>query len=77
MMCFISCNSSKVVEKTVYYVPDVDFPEVPKLGDYEILGDGRVATDEVFFRKFLVFKTLYSDALLKYEDKKKLYEKEE
>jgi hypothetical protein len=76
-MFFISCNSSKVVEKTIYYVPEVDFPEVPKLGDCEILKDGRVATDEGFFRKFLAFKTLYSDALLKYEDKKKLYEKEE
>lgn len=77
MMFYISCNSSKIVEKTIHYVPDVDFPEVPKLGDYEILKDGRIATDESFFRNFLSFRALYSDALLKYEDKKKLYEKKE
>ena len=73
MMLFLSCKTT-VVEKTVYYIPGVDWPELPELGDCETLKDGRIATDEDYFRKLLVFKTLYLDEKEKYEEKRKLLE---
>lgn len=57
------------VEKTIYYISIVDFPKFPELGEYEILADGRIATDEDYFRKLLTFRTLYFDALEKYNEK--------
>ena len=73
MMLFLSCKTT-VVEKTVYYIPGFDWPEFPELGDCETLKDGRIATDEDYFRKLLVFKTLYLDEKEKYEEKRKLLE---
>lgn len=69
MMFFTSCKTTRTVEKTVYYVPIVNFPEFPELGEYEKTEDGRIVTDESYFRKLLTFRTLYFDALDKYNDK--------
>lgn len=69
-MFFSSCRSNKIVEKRIYYIPEIDFPDPPKLPEYEILEDGRIATEEEFFRRYLSFKTLYSDTILKYNEKK-------
>lgn len=74
MTLFISCKTT-VIERTFYYVPDVDFPEFPKLGEVEKI-DGKIATDEEFFRLLLMFRTKYFDAVSKYYDKKNLYEGE-
>ena len=69
------CNSCKTttVEKTVYYIPEVDWPEFPELGEYETK-DGKVTTDEDYFRKLLIFRTMYLDEQFKYEEKRKLLE---
>ena len=76
MMFFTSCNTTKVIERTFYYIPDVDFPTFPELGEYKKTENGKIATDEDFFRKLLTFRTVYNDAVKKYEDKKaKLEEK--
>lgn len=47
------------------------------LGDYEVLEGNRVATDEEYFRKLLIFRTLYIDEQEKYNEKKKLIEGED
>ena len=73
MMFFISCRTTT---KTVYRVIDIDFPEFPVLGDCEVLEGNRVATDEEYFRKLLIFRTLYIDEINKYNEKKKLIEGE-
>lgn len=73
MMFFISCRTTT---RTVYRVIDIDFPEFPVLGDYEVLEGNRVATDEEYFRKLLIFRTLYIDEQEKYNEKKKLIEGE-
>ena len=69
------CNSCKTttVEKTVYYIPEVDWPEFPELGEYETK-DGKVTTDEDYFRKLLIFRTMYLGEQSKYEEKRKLLE---
>ena len=54
-------------------MPEVDWPEFPELGEYEIK-DGKVATDEDYFRKLLIFRAMYLDEQSKYEEKKKLLE---
>jgi len=46
------------------------------LGDCEVLEGNRVATDEEYFRKLLIFRTLYIDEINKYNEKKKLIEGE-
>jgi hypothetical protein len=69
-MFFVSCRTTR----TVYKVIDIDFPEFPVLGDYEVLEGNRVATDEEYFRKLLIFRTLYIDEQEKYNEKKKLIE---
>ena len=74
MMSFSSCKTIKVVEKTVYYVPEIDFPVFPKLGECEV-NNGKATTDENFFRELLIFKTLYKDAVEKYNEKKELVSK--
>lgn len=73
MMFFISCRTTT---RTVYRVIDIDFPEFPVLGDCEVLEGNRVATDEEYFRKLLIFRTLYIDEINKYNEKKKLIEGE-
>lgn len=72
-MFFASCRTTR----TVYKVIDIDFPEFPMLGDYEVLEGNRVATDEEYFRKLLIFRTLYIDEQEKYNEKKKLIEGED
>lgn len=74
MMFFISCNSSKIVEKTTYYVPEVDFPEFPKLPDYEITEKGILIKDENYFRQLLIFKTIFENEVNKYNEKKEKIE---
>lgn len=54
-------------------MPEVDWPEFPELGEYETK-DGMVTTDEDYFRKLLIFRTMYLDEKSKYEEKKKLLE---
>lgn len=70
MMFFTSCKTVKVVEKDVYVVPNLDFPEFPALEHYEKLEGGKVATDENFFRRLLIFKTSYSELIMEYNEKK-------
>ena len=78
MMYFTNCRTTKVIEKTVYYVPEIDFPEFPKLpDDYEITEKGILVKDENYFRRLLVFKTLYKDLILEYNEKKENMEEKE
>ena len=76
MMCLLSCKTTKVVEKTIYKYPDISWPEFPELGECEKTGNGKITTDEDYFRKLLVFRTLYFDERDKYEEKKQLIEEE-
>lgn len=77
MISFISC---KTTEKIIYVpevkVIDIDFPDFPKLGDYEITADGKVTTNEDFFRQLLIFKLHYKETINLYNEKKELYEGE-
>lgn len=73
MMFFMSCRT---ITKTIYFVPDIDFPEFPELGDYEI-NDSKVTTDESYFRKLLIFRTQYFNEIEKYNEKKSRLENEE
>lgn len=68
-MFLSSCNSSKVIEKTIIYIPEVDWPELPKLPDYEITEDGILIKDENYFRQMLVFKTEYQTEIDKYNER--------
>lgn len=70
MMYFTSCRTVKVVEKTVYYVPDIDWPEFPKLPDYEITENGILVKDENYFRQILIFRESYKSEINKYNEKK-------
>lgn len=71
-MFFISCKSTKeiVIE---YKIPEIDWPEFPKLPDYE-LSNGKVTTDEEFFRRLLIFKESYKSEINKYNEKKEKLE---
>ena len=66
-----------VVEKTIYKVPKISWPEFPELGEYEKLQNGKITTDEDYFKKLLTFRTLYFDEIEKYEEKRKFIEDEE
>lgn len=66
-----------VVEKTIYKVPKITWPEFPELGEYEKLQNGKITTDEHYFKKLLTFRTLYFDEIEKYEEKRKFIEDEE
>lgn len=68
MTFLVSCRTTKVEIK--YYVPEMDFPEFPKLPDYETKEDGILVKDENYFRRLLTFKTLYKDLIVKYNEKK-------
>ena len=54
-------------------MPEINWPELPELGEYETK-DGKVTTDEDYFRKLLIFRTMYFDEQSKYEEKRKLLE---
>jgi hypothetical protein len=73
----MSCRTTRTVEKTVYYIPQVDWPEFPELGEYEKIEDGRIATDEDYFRKLLTFKKIYESERNKYNEKKMKLEENE
>lgn len=73
-MFFTNC---KTVTRTVYRAIDIDFPEFPVLGDYEKIDGNRIATDEDYFRRLLIFRTMYADEQEKYSEKKKLIEGED
>lgn len=76
-MCCMSCRTTRTVEKTIYYIPQVDWPEFPELGEYEKIEDGRIATDEDYFRKLLIFKKIYESERDKYNEKKMKLEENE
>ena len=77
MMFSVSCKTTMVVEKTIYKVPKISWPEFPELGEYEKTGNGKIIIDEDYFRRLLVFRTFYFDERDKYEEKKKFIEDEE
>jgi len=52
------------------------FPDFPVLGKYELTEDGKVTTDEDFFRKLLAFKIMYAEAVADYEYEKNRVEGE-
>lgn len=64
----MSCKTT-VIERTMVYVPEIDFPEFPILGEYE-KKDGKVTTDENFFRQLLMFRETYKNVIEKYNEKK-------
>jgi hypothetical protein len=68
-MSLNSCRTTKVVEKTIYYIPQVDWPKFPKLPDYEITDNGILIKDESYFRQLLVFKTEYQNEINKYNER--------
>ena len=59
-----------VIEKTIYKCPEISWPEFPELDEYEILENNKISTDENYFRKLLLFRTLYFDEIEKYNEKK-------
>lgn len=67
-MFFISCKTTKeiVIE---YQIPEIDWPEFPNLPEYEKY-NGKVTTDEEYFRKLLIFRELYKNERDKYNEKK-------
>lgn len=73
MMFLLSCSTTKEI-KTVYYVPDLYFPDFPKLPDYEINDKDEVTVDGEFFRQLLIFKTQYKSTKNEYEKIKKIYD---
>lgn len=74
MMLCISCKTTTVIEKTIYKYPDINWPEFPEVGEYEKTNNGKIAVDEDYFRRLLVFRTFYFDERDKYEEKKQLIE---
>jgi hypothetical protein len=73
-MFFSSCKTTKEI-KVVYKVVEVDFPDFPKLPDYEVK-NGKVTTDEEYFRQLLIFRELYKSERNKYNEKKEKLEAE-
>ena len=74
MMLCISCKTTTVIEKTTYKCLDINWPEFPEVGEYEKTNNGKIAVDEDYFRRLLVFRTFYFDERDKYEEKKQLIE---
>lgn len=64
------------MEKTIIYIPEIDFPKFPELGEYEIM-DGKVVTDGDYFRNLLIFRTQYFNEIDKYNEKKRELENKE
>lgn len=50
-------------------MPEINWPEFPKLPDYEVK-NGKVTTDEDYFRKLLTFREIYKSERGKYNEKK-------
>lgn len=76
MMFFLSCKTTKEIQ-IKYYIPEVDWPEFPKLPDYEITENGILVKDENYFRRLLTFKELYKSEINKYNEKKEKLEESE
>lgn len=76
MLC-ISCKTTTVIEKTIYKCPDINWPEFPEVGEYEKTDNGKIAVDEDYFRRLLVFRTFYFDERDKYNEKKMKLEENE
>lgn len=74
MLC-ISCKSTKeiVIE---YRIPEINWPDFPKVGDYE-KKDGKIIIDEDYFRQLLIFKEEYKTERNKYNEKKAKLEENE
>lgn len=76
MTFFNSCKTTKVEIQYVEVMPEINWPEFPKLPEYE-KKNGKVTTDEDYFRKLLIFREIYKSERDKYNEKKmKLEEKE-
>lgn len=75
-MFFLSCKTTKEIQ-IKYYIPEVDWPEFPKLPDYEITENGILVKDENYFRRLLTFKELYKSEINKYNEKKEKLEESE
>lgn len=69
MIFLVSCKTTKEIQ-IKYYVPEIDFPEFPKLPDYEITENGILVKDENYFRQLLIFKESYKSEINKYNEKK-------
>ncbi len=69
MMFLVSCKTTKEIQ-IKYYIPEIDFPEFPKLPDYEITENGILVKDENYFRQLLIFKESYKSEINKYNEKK-------
>lgn len=50
-------------------MPDVYWPDFPKLPEFE-RKNGKVTTDEEFFRQLLIFREIYKSERDKYNEKK-------
>ena len=75
MMFLVSCKTTKEIQ-IKYYIPEIDFPEFPKLPDYEKTKNGILVKDENYFRRLLTFKESYKSEINKYNEiKTKLEEK--
>ena len=57
-------------------MPDIEWPEFPQLPDYEVK-NGKVTTDEEYFRHLLVFREMYKNERNKYNEKKAKLEETE
>lgn len=68
-MSLSSCKSNKVIEKTIVYIPEINWPELPKLPDYEITEGGILIKDENYFRRLLIFKEEYQTEIDKYNER--------
>lgn len=66
-MFLLSCKTTKEIQ-IKYYVPEIDFPEFPKLPDYEIAENGILVKDENYFRQLLIFKESYKSEVNKYNE---------
>ena len=55
-------------------MPEIDWPEFPKLPDYEIKADGVLVKDKIYFKKLLIFRESYKTERDKYNEKKEIME---
>lgn len=71
----VSCRTTvEYIEKPVYYVPELNFPEFPVVSDYDISEDGeKVTVESDYFRKILIFRTQYRSLRDRYNEIKDLY----
>ena len=77
MMLCISCKTTTVIEKTIYKCSDINWPEFPEVDEYEKTNNGRIAVDEDYFRKLLIFREIYKSERDKYNEKKMKLEETE